>query len=63
MPKPKTLENKFCPMTKDNCRTDCVWCYQETELSEDGISEWFNCAVNLIAEAGYRDCEFEDDYA
>ena len=40
----------FCPLTKQNCRTDCRWLYMETVFDNDGVEEIINCAVNLIAE-------------
>lgn len=53
------LRDIFCPLTKQNCRTDCRWCYIDIEIGNDGADEVVNCAINLIAEKCSED-EWED---
>lgn len=61
MAEKRLFPNRFCPMTKECCRTDCMWCYIENEITEDGIDEHINCALNVLAEA-FMLGEIEEDY-
>lgn len=51
MAETRFFEDKFCPITKGPCRTDCNWIYSEIEITEDGITEENECAVNMVVNA------------
>ena len=42
----------FCPLLRDECRSDCEWADIVTTLEEDGITRETFCAVTLIAAQG-----------
>ena len=58
------LKQYFCPLTRNECRTDCMFCYIENEIDDNGVSESVRCAICLIAE-NISPGDFEDweDYA
>lgn len=45
------FDDKYCPIRDGACYEMCEWCYINVELTEDGINEKINCAINVIAEA------------
>lgn len=50
MGKVELFNDTFCPILKDNCRSDCQWVYENIEITDDGISRTVNCAMNYIVE-------------
>lgn len=52
MPKfERFFPDTFCPLTKGQCFEGCQWCYLGLEITDDGIFEKPECALNMIAEA------------
>lgn len=53
------MSEAFCPILKDECRSDCAWADVVTTLYDDGITQETFCAVALIAAQGIEN-EWED---
>ena len=42
-------ENKWCPLSKEQCREDCGWADVVYDINDDGITRYINCSILLIA--------------
>jgi hypothetical protein len=38
----------FCPLTKEECRSDCAWAHEITEIDEDGVTDSVLCAMAYV---------------
>lgn len=48
--KVRHFEGLFCPLIKSDCRRDCAWLYLDVDITDDGITETANCAINEISD-------------